>query len=88
MSVSVKIRSSINRGKVTTTAEDTQALLAVCFEGCRPYQAVAAGPTDAVPPLVNRHPAEGRTAAYVRRGFTCVPLVTGMDGLRRLLIRR
>ncbi len=67
------------------TAEDAKALLAVCFEGYRPHQVVAAGPTDAVPLLANRHPVEGRAAAYVCRDFTCSPPVTDPEALRELL---
>lgn len=66
-------------------AEDAQALLAVCFEGYRPHQVVAAGSTNTVPLLANRHPVEGRAAAYVCRDFTCSPPVTDPEALRELL---
>ncbi|HHS97471.1 MAG TPA: thioredoxin domain-containing protein [Chloroflexi bacterium] len=67
------------------TAEEAQALLAVCFEAYRPCLVVAAGPTGAVPLLNDRPPVENRPTAYVCRGFTCLPPVTEPDALRGLL---
>ncbi|HEY76179.1 MAG TPA: thioredoxin domain-containing protein [Thermoflexia bacterium] len=66
-------------------AEDSQSLIAVCSEEYRPCLTVAAGSTGAVPLLADRYPIEGHAAAYVCRGFTCLPPVTEPEPLRELL---
>ncbi|HIQ02525.1 MAG TPA: thioredoxin domain-containing protein [Anaerolineales bacterium] len=68
-------------------ATDTRALLAVCFEGYRPHQVVAAGLTDEVPLLAGRPPVKGRATAYVCTGSTCHPPVTDPEPLRELLTK-
>jgi uncharacterized protein YyaL (SSP411 family) len=68
---------------------DTQALLRVVRDGCRPFQVVALGAPDAqrlaVPLLEDRGLVNGRAAAYVCRDFTCRAPVTEPEGLREQL---
>jgi uncharacterized protein YyaL (SSP411 family) len=67
-------------------AADTQALLGVLRDGCRPFQVVALGSPDAQPPAIpllqDRGPVEGQGAAYACRDFACQAPVTEPEGLQ------
>ncbi len=66
----------------------TLSLLAEVRRGYRPNQVVALAPepnASAVPLLADRASIDGRSTAYVCRGFVCRPPATDPNTLRRLL---
>jgi uncharacterized protein YyaL (SSP411 family) len=68
---------------------DTQALLQVVRDGCRPFQVVALGAPDVQPPAIpllqDRGPVDGHAEAYVCRDFSCQAPVTKAEALRAQL---
>jgi uncharacterized protein len=66
--------------------EDAENLARVVRGAYRPHVVLAGGPADGVPLLADRHPVDGRPAAYVCERFACQRPVTEPDALAALLL--
>jgi uncharacterized protein YyaL (SSP411 family) len=71
--------------EVALAGPDTAALERVVRGAFRPHLVLAGGPADGVPLLRDRHPVDGRAAAYVCERFACKAPVTEPEELARLL---
>jgi uncharacterized protein YyaL (SSP411 family) len=71
--------------EVALVGEDVRALERVVRGTFRPGIVLAGGEQDGVPLLQDRHPVEGRAAAYVCERFVCKAPVTEPEELERLL---
>jgi uncharacterized protein YyaL (SSP411 family) len=68
---------------------DTQALLSIVRDGCRPLQVVVLGAPSGQPPVVpllqDRGPVDGQATAYVGQAFACQAPMVDPEGLQSLL---
>ena len=71
--------------EVALAGDDTHALERVVRGAFRPNVVLAGGEHDGVPLLQDRHPVDGRAAAYVCERFACKAPVTEPEELERLL---
>jgi uncharacterized protein YyaL (SSP411 family) len=71
--------------EVALVGPDTHALERVVRGAFRPDVVLAGGEEDGVPLLQDRHPVDGRAAAYVCEHFACKAPVTEPQELERLL---
>ena len=71
--------------EVAIVGPDAAPLERVVRGAFRPHVVVAGGPAGDVPLLAGREPVEGRAAAHVCKGFTCLRPVTEPDELAALL---
>jgi uncharacterized protein len=74
---------------IVGSGPDAEALVRTVRSAFRPHVVLAGGPGDEdgsqVPLLADRHPVEGRPAAYVCERFACQAPVTEPDALAALL---
>ncbi|HEU0023051.1 MAG TPA: thioredoxin domain-containing protein [Thermoleophilaceae bacterium] len=71
--------------EVALVGDDTRELERVVRGAYRPGVVLAGGEQDGVPLLRDRHPIDGRPAAYVCERFVCKAPVTEPEELERLL---
>jgi hypothetical protein len=71
--------------EVALVGDDLDELEGVVRGSFRPHLVLAGGEADGVPLLQDRHPVDGRAAAYVCEHFACKAPVTEPDELEELL---
>jgi hypothetical protein len=71
--------------EVALVGDDVRPLERTVRSRFRPHLVLAGGEADGVPLLQDRHPVDGRAAAYVCEHFACKAPVTEPDELEELL---